>query len=555
MGSVAGSFSESEVRHALSHVLSSSVFGKSERHRRFLAFIVEETLQGRGDRLKAYTIATAAFDRGEGFDPQQDSIVRIEAGRLRRALELYYLTEGAGDHVRIVVAKGSYLPQFIPAQQAAPDPCPRACTGGQRRGPRIFVAPFEQEAGEERFSGFGAAFTRQVIMGLTRFGTLFVYGAATAQSQGTQPDLAQLSRDFDVDFLLTGCVAVNESRLTVETLLQEAPESRYVWTERFERDLEAGQIRALRDEVATTIVRSLAQPYGILQSRVLDHEGEAPERFGSYRAVLDYYQFARGFDMTRLDTVRCGLEKAVEDDPAFAEGLACLSRLYTDQARFGPDALEDLAGRLDRATALARNAISLAPNSSGGYHALALAFWFGGDVDGSLAAFHTALALNPNDTEIMADLGLRLAVLAQWDEAIPLVEESYRRNPCQANSFRMAFALWHYCEGRHEDALREALMVASPDVVYPHLVAAAAAAELGRRQEARASVAEIERVAPGYGLRLVSDLAGRNVHPDVTGPLIASLRKAGLQGIATGGPAREVRRMGVRLAVLSPETG
>lgn len=132
------------------------------------------------------------------------------------------------------------------------------------------------------------------------------------------------------------------------------PEGRFVWTERFDRNLDAAEIRGLRDEVATVIVRSLAQPYGILQSRALAHEGEAPERFGSYRAVLDYYQFARCLDMKRLAKVRRGLEQAVQDDPAFAEGLACLARLYTDVARFGPDAFEDLAGRLDRATALAK---------------------------------------------------------------------------------------------------------------------------------------------------------------------------------------------------------
>jgi len=469
-------FVESDVKRALARVLASSAFGKSERHRRFLSFIVEETLQGRGDRLKAYTIATSAFGRGEAFDPQQDSIVRIEAGRLRRALEHYYLTEGAGDQLRIVIPKGNYLPQFIPPEQVAPEREPGSAAARHRRGPRIFVAEFEQEAGEERFPGFGAAFTRQVIMGLTRFGSLFVYGAATAQSRPSQPDLAQLSRDFDVDFVLTGSVAVNEVQFTVEALLQEVPEGRYVWTERFDRDMKAAEIRGLRDEVATVIVRSLAQPYGILQSRALDHEGEAPERFGSYRAVLDYYQFARCFDMKRLEKVRRGLEQAVEDDPAFAEGLACLSRLYTDLARFGPDALEDLGGRLDRATALARTAISLAPNSSGGHHALALAYWFSGRVGESVAAYRTALALNPNDTEIMADFGLRLAVLMQWDEAISLVAESFRRNPCQAPTFRMAFVFWHYCAGRHEEALREVRLVGGADVVYPHMAAAAAAA-------------------------------------------------------------------------------
>jgi len=60
---------------------------------------VNETLAGRASQLKGYTIATAVYERNEGFDPQVDPIVRVEAGRLRRALEHYYLTDGINDPV------------------------------------------------------------------------------------------------------------------------------------------------------------------------------------------------------------------------------------------------------------------------------------------------------------------------------------------------------------------------------------------------------------------------------------------------------------------------
>jgi tetratricopeptide (TPR) repeat protein len=242
--------------------------------------------------------------------------------------------------------------------------------------------------------------------------------------------------------------------------------------------------------------------------------------------------------MSRVERIRQALETAITKDPTYAEGLACLSRVYTDMARFAPDAGAGLQGRFDRATALARDAIALAPNSSGAYHALALAQWFKGEVDESLAAFRAALALNPNDTEIMADFGLRLAVLMRWDEAIPLVTNAFRRNPSQATTFRMAFVIWHYCEGRHDAALREARLVGAVDVVYPHLFSAAAAAELGRDEEARAAVAEIERVAPGYGRRLVADLESRNGHPALVAMLTASMQKAGLDGVAYAPEAR-----------------
>ncbi len=526
-----------EVRDSVARILSSSTFALSDRHRRFLAFVVDETLAGRGNRIKAYTIATSAFGRGSDFDPQQDSIVRIEAGRLRRALEYYYLTEGSADPLRILIPKGSYVPQFA-RPEAPPDPGHAPGVRTTPRGPRVFVHPFEQDSGEDVFPGFGAAFTRQVVMGLTRFGTLLVYGPVATRDHPGRPARTPVSGGIDTEFVLSGTVGIAGDVVTIDLLLQEAPDGRYVWTERFERDLAASEMRALRDEVASAIVGTLGQPYGVLFSRALDHDGDAPQWLGSYRAVLDYYQFARTLDMSRIESIRLDLEKAISDDPTYAEGFACLSRVYTDMARFAQDWPEGLRHWLDRATSLARHAIALAPNSSGAHHALALALWFNQEVDESLATFRTALALNPNDTEIMADYGFRLAIRMRWEEAIPMVEESFRRNPGQATTFRMAFVIWHYCEGRHEAALREASLVGAPGVVYPHLFAAAAAAELGRNDEARAAVVEIERIAPGYGRRLVADLVSRNAPPDLVARIEASMRRAGLAGLASAAKTR-----------------
>ncbi|HEY6630510.1 MAG TPA: hypothetical protein VIZ90_03570, partial [Rhizobiaceae bacterium] len=82
------------IRAELNRVLSSPQFDSSERNRRFLEYVVEETLAGRADRIKAYNVATTVFGRDDSFDPQLDPVVRMEARRLRRALERLYLVEG-----------------------------------------------------------------------------------------------------------------------------------------------------------------------------------------------------------------------------------------------------------------------------------------------------------------------------------------------------------------------------------------------------------------------------------------------------------------------------
>src|SRR3954452_13681418 len=101
------------IQDVLQRIVASREFMNSERKRRFLKFVVQETLSGHAGRIKAYAIALDVFDRDPSFDPGADPVVRIEAGRLRRCLEHYYLGEGAADRIRITIPSGGYVPHFI----------------------------------------------------------------------------------------------------------------------------------------------------------------------------------------------------------------------------------------------------------------------------------------------------------------------------------------------------------------------------------------------------------------------------------------------------------
>jgi hypothetical protein len=105
------------IESALRKILASRIFVHSERHSRFLRFTVERALQGQADKLKEYLLGVEVFDRGAGFDPRTDSIVRTEATRLRSKLKGYYETEGRDDLLIIEFQKGSYCPRFRPREQ------------------------------------------------------------------------------------------------------------------------------------------------------------------------------------------------------------------------------------------------------------------------------------------------------------------------------------------------------------------------------------------------------------------------------------------------------
>ena len=93
-------------------ILSHSEFVSTDRLKKFLRFVVEESIAGRSDQLKEYTIGSEVFEKGGSFDPQTDTIVRVSASNLRRRLNQYYLTDGQYDPIHLELPKGSYVPSM-----------------------------------------------------------------------------------------------------------------------------------------------------------------------------------------------------------------------------------------------------------------------------------------------------------------------------------------------------------------------------------------------------------------------------------------------------------
>ena len=128
------------VRAALGRVVASPEFAGSPRLQRFLAHVVDAALAARPADLRAYPIAVDVFDRPHDFDPQTDSLVRVEAGRLRQKLEAYYAGSGMDDPLRIGLPKGGYAPRFeARAPTGATTALPPA-TAAARHGGRWLAA-------------------------------------------------------------------------------------------------------------------------------------------------------------------------------------------------------------------------------------------------------------------------------------------------------------------------------------------------------------------------------------------------------------------------------
>lgn len=111
-GSPEKSVPRDEVLSALETLLASEEFSGSARLSSFLRHVVLQTLEGREEELTEYSIATEALGRGPSYDPRLDTIVRVQARRLRQRLDAFYGRHEDSPKIQIEVPKGSYRATF-----------------------------------------------------------------------------------------------------------------------------------------------------------------------------------------------------------------------------------------------------------------------------------------------------------------------------------------------------------------------------------------------------------------------------------------------------------
>jgi TolB-like protein len=260
-----------QIRSELDRMLASAGFVTSDRLSRFLRYVVDRSLNGEADQLKEYVIGREVFDRGEDYDPRLDSIVRVEAGRLRSKIDEYYNGPGRDDGVIIQLRRGSYAPVFEQRQPAsAADslaPADQIATGVGSRWPlglgvlagmlvvaavvlwrtgiwataerptpaqTIAVLPFRQYSTDASEQLLAERITDGVTTELARLGTLGVVSHTSAlQFAGVRRPLREIARELDANLILEGNVANDNGRLRVQVRLVDAAIDQKFWVEDF----------------------------------------------------------------------------------------------------------------------------------------------------------------------------------------------------------------------------------------------------------------------------------------------------------------------------------
>jgi len=519
----------------------------------FLRYIVEETLAGRADRIKGYTIAVAVFGRDETFDAQADPVVRLEARRLRRDLDSYYVGAGSRDPVRISIPKGSYVPHFewreaasYPTGRGAPDPpaepymapaAPRSAVRANRTWlrpsrlmpgaalalsivalsiagwmllsneslppvaavpgePGVMVLPFEAQGSTPHSQYLAAGLSHELITDLMHFPGFRLYTLPQGRGPDAEPLSSESWRAQGAAYIIDGSVRDDTDSVQVAARLLTG-NGEVVWTTTYDKPLSPDALVQVQHELAGAIATAIGQPYGIVNSDLNLRLGSPDvSSMQSYVCVLRAFVYRRSFSREEHGPVLACLEAAVRRDPQYSDAWAMLGWLHLDTGRYEYAGLDNLQTEYEKALEAASRAVSLEPDNTLALKALSSIDHYLGRFEESERLARRAVALNPNDPDALAQLGWRLAVRGHYDEGLAHLRRAIHRTVDPPGWYYHMIAVHQCITGNYPEMLATARQSAADGSSLSQALIAIASAALDRREDTRDALEQMAQYEP-----------------------------------------------------------
>jgi len=399
------------------------------------------------------------------------------------------------------------------------------------KGPSIAVLSFVNASGDPQQDYFSSGLTDDIITELSRYTELFVVARTlTPDFEGGSVDVRAAGAALGVRYVLQGRVQKAGERIRVTVQLSDTRDGRSLWGDRYERDLTASDLFSLQDELTQHVVNAITGSYGVLsRSGLAEARRKPPSSLDSYDCVLRAYEYLHVHSPAKHMTARDCLEAAVELDTDYAEGLAWLAYLYVEEFHHRRNERPDSYDSRDRALEFAERAVELDPVNQVSQGALGMTLLLRGDRERGRAAAGRAIELNPNNAMWLGLLGSWVSARGDFDRGVPWAQKALELDPNPPPWLRMPMFLDHYHNGRYEAALVEAQNIDTDDYRTP-LFLAAAYGQLGRLDEAKRALTELQTGRPWSADSIRQDMTQRNgCEPELVDRLLEGLGKAGFE--------------------------
>jgi TolB-like protein len=525
---------EAEIREQLNRILCSAPFKSSRVLSDFLRFVADFTLAGKEREIKEYSIGIRVLSREKDFNPQLDSVVRIHAGRLRRALKEYYYEYGKKDSILIDIPKGGYIPIFS-QQNNETDSVYKVELSEDKLSisplktdkPVIAVMPFRNISDSSSRDFFADGLGEQLSTELTWFHDLTIISYySTRHASGLTGDIKEVAKLLGAQYLITGSIQTDEKHLRVRIQLVDGINTEQLWAQSFERDNSAPGLFEIQQEIVRNILNAIGGYYGVIFRNVYKKPiHNKVSEIETYDAIFWYYHYQKVATKDVMQKTISALEAAVKADPKYALAWAMLGEIYLDDKIYE---FTKVANPAEEGLKCAQRAVNIDPQCQHGYQALAWIYLFHHNKEECQKAVDQCISINPNAADMVGGMGFVLICAGEFERGIKLLQESVLQNPFCAWWFNGGFVFYFLYKKQYNDALYWAVKLNVPEILWDPLLKASVLGHLNRIEEAGANLKLLLQIVPDAGLQVSGILESFLLSPQLVTEILEGLRKAGL---------------------------
>jgi len=393
------------------------------------------------------------------------------------------------------------IPEPLRVYRVATEQLPSAATSPATKPlplpdkPSIAVLPFTNMSGDPEQEHFSDGITQDIITNLSRFRDFFVIARnSTFAYKGKALKIQDVSRELGVGYVLEGSVQRSPDRVRITAQLIDGHTGGHLWSERYDRQID--DIFVVQDEVTEMIVGTLASGYGGRLRKAWQRRA----RGSKTQSVQAFDCFMRGLDLTynftKEDTRRGRefFEEAIQLDPNYAKAYAKLAWGHIEDAYQGWS--KDYEGSLAKGLEYANKGIECEDEESWGHWALAGYHFFTMRHDRALAEFQRAIELNPNDADVLNDVGFCLSYAGRAEEGLESVHKAMRLNPHYPEWYSMQLGQIYFDARQYEEAVATFESLRSLETIISCLYRAASHAAVVHTAEAQKAIGRVLELDP-----------------------------------------------------------
>jgi TolB-like protein/Tfp pilus assembly protein PilF len=392
--------------------------------------------------------------------------------------------------------------------------------------PSIAVLPLDNMSGDAEQEYFSDGIAEDITAALSRFQELFVIARNSSFSyKGQAMPVKQIAEELGVKYILEGSVRRAGDRVRVTVQLIDAEADRHIWAEQYDRQLD--DIFAVQDDITQQVVAAVA-PETLDAEMARATIKRNVDLNGWERVMKARWHMAK---MTRRDNEAALhlLDEAITAAPQLAMAHSFSAICYVNDLLHGWNF--DPASAIEQAGEAAQQAVALDDNDANAFAILGIAAMFARHYDDALEHLATAIRLNPNLANAYGILASVHGVMGEYEQSAKAFETAFRLSPRDRGKlFWLAGkGIGAYLAKRYEDVVdnARAMLRDNPNFGTAHRQLAAALAMLGREAEAAEAMKQVRELMPDLTVSQVRRMIPVK-DPDAHERWLEGLRRAGL---------------------------